>query len=285
MSRVADALDRSALASRGVPLPDDDHPWGDDLTERPAGVRPVDEDNPFEPLHSVSPQRTEPPPSRPAQPFPSATGPAAPIARDEAHRAQIAALVQRLFLPMTGEAPQSVAFSGVDAESGLITAAAGELLAQQTTAPVCVVDANFAAPSLHTHFDVPHTTGLSNLIASGDPLFSVARQVRPNLWLLAAGTAAERPGLRSDAARAKLAQFIARFEYVLIDIEPASAPIDAHGLAALVDGVVLVLAADGTRRDSARRATQALHALGASVLGAVLTNRRFPIPDPLYRRL
>jgi len=287
MSRVADAIDRSALVSRrGVTMRDDDHPWGDELNERQAEAgNPLEENTPFEPLHSVTPPRIEPSAARHAQPFHQAVGTLPSIAIDEAHRAHIATLVQRLFLPPSGDAPKSVAFSGVDAESGLITAAAGEFLAQQTTASICVVDANFAAPSLHGHFHAPHTTGLSNALGAREPLFDAARQIRSNLWLLAAGTAHEKPALVSEAARVKLAQFIARFEFVLIDIEPASAPVDAAGLAPLVDGVVLVLAAETTRRESARRATLALHALGASVLGAVLTNRRFPIPDPLYRRL
>jgi Mrp family chromosome partitioning ATPase len=287
MSRVADAIDRSAMASRGAALPEDDHPWGDDLNDRPA-VRRLEDDNPFEPfepLRPVSPLRIEPAAARQAQPLPPGIAAAPPVAMDEAQRAQLAALVQRLFLPATGEPPRSVAFSGVDADSSLITAAAGELLAQQTGATVCVVDAHFAAPSLHAHFDAPLASGLSNVIDSTDPLFDAARQVRPNLWLLTAGTAQAPPALTSDGVRVRLAQFIARFEFVLIDIEPASSPADGTGLAPLVDGVVLVLAAEATRRESARRATQALQTLGASVLGAVLTNRRFPIPGPLYRRL
>jgi len=287
MSRVADAIDRSTMASRGGALREDDHPWGDDLNDRPVARR-IEDDNPFEPSEPrrpVSPLRIEPSPARQAQHLPPGVAAASPIAMDEAQRAQLATLVQRLFLPANGEPPRSVAFSGVDADSSIITAAAGELLAQQTGASVCVVDAHFTAPSLHAHFDAPRASGLSNLTDSTAPLFDAARQVRPNLWLLTAGTAQAPPALTSEGVRVKLAQFIARFEFVLIDIEPASTPADGTGLAPLVDGVVLVIAADATRRESARRATEALQALGASVLGAVLTNRRFPIPASLYRRL
>src|SRR6476660_4149307 len=129
MSNVADAIDRSALASRGTSLRDDDHPWGDDLQGRPADVPDLEDRNPFEPLHSVPPPPRIEPSTATRQAQQSSQALAAPpaIAMDEVQRAQVAALVQRLFLPVTGEAPQSVAFSGVDAASGLITAAAGEM--------------------------------------------------------------------------------------------------------------------------------------------------------------
>jgi Mrp family chromosome partitioning ATPase len=51
------------------------------------------------------------------------------------------------------------------------------------------------------------------------------------------------------------------------------------------DGVVLVLEANATRRDAARRVKEILNAANVSVLGVVLNNRTFPIPDVLYRRL
>jgi Mrp family chromosome partitioning ATPase len=51
------------------------------------------------------------------------------------------------------------------------------------------------------------------------------------------------------------------------------------------DGVVLVLEANATRRDAARRVKEILDAAKVSVLGVVLNNRTFPIPDVLYRRL
>jgi Mrp family chromosome partitioning ATPase len=113
----------------------------------------------------------------------------------------------------------------------------------------------------------------------------VAQEIRPNLWLMPTGKPGRRPSFASETVRLRMAQFIAGFDYVLIDMEALSGPGDAAGLAPLVDGVILVLAADATRRESARRATQQLQGNGASVLGAVLTNRRMPIPDAIYRRL
>jgi Mrp family chromosome partitioning ATPase len=51
------------------------------------------------------------------------------------------------------------------------------------------------------------------------------------------------------------------------------------------DGVVLVVEANATRRDAARRVKEILDAAGVSLLGVVLNNRTFPVPEAIYRRL
>jgi len=56
-------------------------------------------------------------------------------------------------------------------------------------------------------------------------------------------------------------------------------------LGRMVDGVVLVLEANSTRREVALRVTESLKAMNIPVLGAVLNNRTFPIPAAVYKRL
>jgi hypothetical protein len=51
------------------------------------------------------------------------------------------------------------------------------------------------------------------------------------------------------------------------------------------DGAVLVLNANRTRREAAVRAKEILAACNVQLLGAVLNNRTFPVPEFLYRRL
>jgi len=48
---------------------------------------------------------------------------------------------------------------------------------------------------------------------------------------------------------------------------------------------VLVLEANATRKDAARRVKEILDAANVRVLGVVLNNRTFPIPDAIYQRL
>jgi len=60
---------------------------------------------------------------------------------------------------------------------------------------------------------------------------------------------------------------------------------DGMLLARLLDGVVLVLEANSTRREAALQVTESLKTTKIVILGAVLNNRTFPIPEAVYKRL
>ena len=64
----------------------------------------------------------------------------------------------------------------------------------------------------------------------------------------------------------------ARADYVLFDVPPVLAAADAVLLGSKVDGVLLVIRANSTRRDYTLQARQALERAHVVLLGAVLTN-------------
>ena len=51
------------------------------------------------------------------------------------------------------------------------------------------------------------------------------------------------------------------------------------------DGLVLVVEANSTRRKTVRELTEGVRMTGTPVLGIVLNNRTFPIPDAIYHKL
>jgi Mrp family chromosome partitioning ATPase len=70
-----------------------------------------------------------------------------------------------------------------------------------------------------------------------------------------------------------------------MDAGPMNASNDAIILGGLSDGVVLMLKAHSSRRETARKAVQELQSANVRTLGAVLNQRTFPIPEKLYKRL
>ncbi len=82
-----------------------------------------------------------------------------------------------------------------------------------------------------------------------------------------------------------IARLIASFDYVLMDLEPLDVASPAIPLMRLLDGVVLVIDAELTRRHIARQAVEVLRSTGVEILGAILANRRYPVPAAIYRRL
>jgi len=51
------------------------------------------------------------------------------------------------------------------------------------------------------------------------------------------------------------------------------------------EGVVLVLRANASRRETARKAVHDLETAQVRVLGAVLNHRTFPVPERIYKKI
>jgi Mrp family chromosome partitioning ATPase len=137
-------------------------------------------------------------------------------------------------------------------------------------------------------FGVPNHHGLSDALRFTEPIRSFTQTLsRRNLHLVSCGSAAEtwQSLIGSERMRLRLAELRTEFDYVLIDTPAMSGSNDAVALGAAADGVVLVLKANSSRRESARKVVSELQAAKARVLGAVLNQRTFPIPDAIYNKL
>jgi Mrp family chromosome partitioning ATPase len=202
-------------------------------------------------------------------------------------RDEISRLVQNLFLLPQG--PRRVVFSGTESGSGCswMCAHAAEGLAAQARGSVCIVDCNLRSPGLHQQFGTENHHGLSDALSGSGPIREYVHRLSRNLWLLSCGSAAEAGWtmLGSDRMRSRMVELHNAFNYILIDAAPLNACNDAIVLGGLSDGVVLMLEANSSRRETARKAMQELQSANVRVLGAVLNRRTFPIPEVLYKRL
>jgi Mrp family chromosome partitioning ATPase len=204
--------------------------------------------------------------------------------------AELAKVVQRVFLLPQGAPPRTVVFTSSEPGDGCswICARVGELLASQVAGSVCLVDANLQSPTLHEQFSVPNHHGLSDALRNSGSIRGYVSQLsRRNLALLSCGSVAkESHGLvASDRMRMRLNELREEFEYILVDCSSMSASNEAIAVGSGADGVVLVLKANSTRKDRARSAVQDLNNAKVRVLGAVLNQRTFPIPDSIYNKL
>ncbi|MGB7845005.1 MAG: CpsD/CapB family tyrosine-protein kinase [Candidatus Acidiferrum sp.] len=209
----------------------------------------------------------------------------ATIAREEEIK-----LVQRIFPGTVQDSPRVGLFASVDELAGCaaICARTGEILAARAEGPVCLVDANFQSPSLHKCFGLENDKGLAEATLETGPVQNFAQQISgSDLWLMTSGklTAEVSSPTAADALRGRLSELRKAFRYVVIHSGPLRLESTAMLLSRLADGVVLVLEANSTRRDSARRAKENLAAARVTLLGVVLNNRIFPIPEPIYRWL
>jgi Mrp family chromosome partitioning ATPase len=183
-----------------------------------------------------------------------------------------------------------VMFAGIDEGNGCSRTCVGiaDTLARNISGSVCLVDANLRSPSLPEYFGVSNGLGLADALLEEGSVRSFAKQIRPdNLWLLSCGSLNSDSSslVKSARLKARLAELRAEFDHVLIDVPPLNKYGDAIGLGQFTDGVVLVLEANSTRREAARKVTESLRVTNIPILAAVLNKRTYPIPEILYQKL
>jgi receptor protein-tyrosine kinase len=199
---------------------------------------------------------------------------------------EVLRLIQRIFLSANGTAPRQVVLCGVDGKNGSssVCARAGRTLAANSARPVCLVDANVRSPRLSAMFGVEGKNPFSGPSA---PLRDQCVKIGSNLWLAGPNILADncRVLLPPVQLKERLAQLRDEFEYMLIDAPGTSVCGDAQVLGQVADAAILVIEANSTRRLTARKAKETLDAAGVRLLGTVLHNRTFPVPEAIYRKL
>jgi non-specific protein-tyrosine kinase len=141
---------------------------------------------------------------------------------------------------------------------------------------VLLVDADLRRPSLHRVFGLPNTAGLTSMMLDESALAKPPFQTGPvaGLRVLTSGPLPPNPaellaGRRMDDILARLREDA---DLILFDAPPLIAVADAAVLAARVDGVILVVQAEKTKRDHVQRAKAMLDRVNAHLIGAVLTD-------------
>ena len=138
---------------------------------------------------------------------------------------------------------------------------------------VLLIDADMRCPRLHDMFKQKQEPGLSNLmVGHAAPSACIRKSSVIGLWLLTSGRVPPNPAELLGSQRFK--EFIRslgeHFDSVIIDSPPALAVTDAAVAAAAATGVVFVIGAEMTSRQSAKIALQQLENGHPRFLGAVL---------------
>jgi capsular exopolysaccharide synthesis family protein len=137
---------------------------------------------------------------------------------------------------------------------------------------VLLVDADLRRPSLHTVFRLDTALGLGDGLLSAGETKMLVRQVSPRLAVLPAGRPSSDPmaGLTSARMRRLLDEAKQSFDWVILDTPPVMLLPDAHLLASMVEGAVLVVRAGSTPHELVKRSADAI---GRSRILGVVLNR------------
>lgn len=196
---------------------------------------------------------------------------------------ELDSLVRRVFLSPNGVLPQVVVFAGADdsAESALLAAQVAQILADQSGRRVCLIEADVRDRSLLSLLDIneendsDHSPEPRSRNASGSSLWIADEN---SLGWNGPAT------FTKDTIVGNLDKLRCGYDFIMINAGNASSSGYAINLGKMADGLILVLRANSTRKKVAQVVTADLKAAGVALIGAVLSDRSFPIPELLYRR-
>jgi non-specific protein-tyrosine kinase len=164
--------------------------------------------------------------------------------------------------------------SSIPGEGKTVMAANLAVVFAQAGRDVLVVDADLRRPGLDGIFQLPNIRGLTTLLLDDrveiDSVVQATEQER--LRVLTTGPLPPNPAelLGSQRMRALLNRLQAAGALVIFDSPPLLAVADAAILSSYMDGTLLVIDAQRSRRRSVRLGSLALARAGATVIGAVI---------------
>lgn len=137
---------------------------------------------------------------------------------------------------------------------------------------VILIDCDLRKPSLHKKFRISNNRGLSDVIIDRDKLNKCIQKRTEYLDILTAGKIPPNPSemLGSEAMSSLLDELSNIYDVIILDSPPVLAVTDAQILSTKSDGVVLVVRAEKTKKDTVIAAKGVLDKVNANILGTVL---------------
>jgi len=211
-------------------------------------------------------------------------------APDRRLKETLAALYQRIDTLLPEPGGKTVQFMGTRHGEGtsVIVREFAKICAFNLGKTVVLLDANQREPSQLRFFNIEPEHGWEECLRDTVPFENTVHQIgEQKLYVGQVSVhAAYAPRVFDLPQIGPFFEGLKRnFDLVLIDAPPAGASPDGFALSRRVDGVVVVVEAEKTRRQVAKRVLTSIEQLGGHVLGVILNKRRYPIPAFVYKWL
>ena len=207
--------------------------------------------------------------------------------QEEFAHEQIRGLVRQVFFSSVTRPVRQVLFAAAEGSTDItyLCRRVGEALALEVKGSVAVLSQDVRILEENRGKAVnPKVIQEDAVEPSESPVKDTARKAKGNLWLLTESSKSRNPRVSTELY-SRLCALRAEFDYSIVESRLAGGSCEAAALGQLTDGIVLVLAAHKTRRAAALRFKETLETARTRILGSVLCERTFPIPDAIYRRL
>jgi protein-tyrosine kinase len=153
---------------------------------------------------------------------------------------------------------------------------------------VLLIDGNPRAPKLHEHFETGIAPGLMDWFKSEEMnRAAIVRETEySNLFLMTFGNVADqRPDLFTSEFKEKFESLKQSFDYIIFD---GNSMLDSSNPALLAknfDGIVITVSSEKTKWEVVQQAIEKVQNLEGIVLGVILNNRKYYLPNNFDGRM
>lgn len=175
--------------------------------------------------------------------------------------------------------------SEVSQDSAFIVVNIGTYIAQKTTNKVLIIDADLRKSSVSKIFNISDSQGLCEVIEEKVLFEDALHEFGSKLYILPAGKTRLNPVTILNSSR--LSDLIKanaeRYELVLINSAGLKDCIDSVLLSSIANGFAVVINEGDVRRQVIIEAMAPLKQKKVNIIGAILNNRRYVIPEIIYK--
>lgn len=159
-------------------------------------------------------------------------------------------------------------------------------LAEGKKSRVLIIDGNFRTPALNLVFQVRNNGGFKEVVSEGVPYETHIQPTnRRNLFVMTCGQISNCPSgvFEEESFDQLISHLKQKFDFIVFDGAPALEFPDSYALAPKVDSVLLVIEAEKTSIEEARKIKQNMERAGGRILGVVLNRRKDYMPGLVKR--
>lgn len=142
----------------------------------------------------------------------------------------------------------------------------------QAAKKTVIIDCDLRKPSLHKKFKISNIGGLSDILIGKEKIDDVIHHFNEELDVITSGKLPPNPAemLGSRTMERLLVALKERYDIIILDTAPLQAVTGAQILSTKSDGIILVVRAHATKRESVIQAKGLIEKVGGKILGTVL---------------
>lgn len=135
-----------------------------------------------------------------------------------------------------------------------------------------IIDCDLRKPSLHKKFKISNLIGLSDILIGKEKINTAIHTYNDKLDIITSGKIPPNPAemLGSRTMERLLIALKEKYDIIILDTAPLQAVTDAQILSIKADGVILVVRAQATKKESVIQAKNLIEKVGGKILGTVL---------------